>query len=93
MGCLLVLLALLTPRVVIVILAIFTRYLHTAYDTALWPILGFFFMPFTTLAYAWAQNAAGGVHGAFWVIVMIVAVLADLSAVKEGDRRRRSRVA
>ncbi len=32
-----------------------------AYQTNIWPILGFFLMPLTTLAYAWAVNANGTV--------------------------------
>ena len=89
MGCLMLLLALITPRVVIVLLAVFSDYLSRAYDSALWPILGFFFMPFTTLAYAWAKNAAGGVEGFFWIALMVIAVLVDVSALKEGARQRR----
>ena len=90
MGCLLVLLALITPRLVILLLTLFTDHLATAYDSALWPILGFFFMPFTTLAYAWARIAGGGVHGVFWVAVMVVAVLLDVGALREGSRHRAS---
>lgn len=88
MGCLLLLLALVTPRFLIVVLAIFTKYLHQAFDTALWPILGFFFAPFTTLAYTWAMNSAGGVKGPFWIILMVIAVMVDLGALREGSRRR-----
>ena len=88
MSCLLALIALITPRFVIVILAVFTKYLHQAFDTAVWPILGFFFAPYTTLAYAWAMNAAGGVKGPFWIIVMIVAVLVDTGTLREGSRHR-----
>jgi hypothetical protein len=89
-GCLLVLLALITPRLVIILLALFTEHLKTAYDSALWPILGFFFMPFTTLAYTWARIAGGGVHGPFWIAVIVVAVLLDIGAIRQGSRQRAS---
>ena len=89
MACLLALLAVVTPRLVIVVLAIFRKYLHQAYDSALWPILGFFFAPYTTLAYTWAMNAAGGVKGPFWIVLMIVAVLVDVASIREGRRQHR----
>jgi hypothetical protein len=89
MPCLLVVLALIAPRVVIVLIWLFERdWFQRAYDTWLWPVLGFFFMPVTTLAYAWAANS-GGVRGVFWIVVMVIAVLIDLGSW-EGGRRSRS---
>lgn len=79
MPCLIALIALFTPRLVIVLLAIFSTYLSDAYDTVLWPLLGFFFMPFLTLGYAAAVNEGGGVAG-LWLAVVIVAALMDLSS-------------
>jgi hypothetical protein len=90
MPCLLAILALLAPRVVIVLLVIFSDYLGRAYETVLWPLLGFFFMPLTTLAYAWAKNSAGSVEGLYLVIV-VLAVLADLSAGGGAGTSRRHR--
>lgn len=78
MPCLIALLALLTPRLVIVLLALFSTYLTDAYNTVIWPLLGFFFMPFLTLGYAAAVNEGGGVKG-LWLAVVIIAVLMDLS--------------
>ncbi|MFV1957794.1 MAG: hypothetical protein ACC662_00130 [Planctomycetota bacterium] len=89
MSCLLVLFAFVTPRVVLVLLFLFGDYLGRAYDTVLWPLIGFVFLPTTTLAYAWAQNSGGGVRGPFWIFVMIVAVMIDVGAFKEGTRKRR----
>ncbi len=51
MPCVLVLIAFFFPRVVIVLLALLTNYMGSAYHSLLWPVLGFFFMPCTTLAY------------------------------------------
>ena len=47
--CLILLLALLGPRVAIVLMALFTSYFERPFDGLLVPILGFFFLPFTTL--------------------------------------------
>lgn len=41
----------------------FSDYIGRAFDTTLWPVLGFFFMPLITLAYAWAINSGESVEG------------------------------
>lgn len=88
MPCLIALLALMAPRLVIILLAIFSTYLSSAYQTVLWPVLGFFFMPFTTLAYAWAINSNGSVSG-FHLVVVVLAVLVDLGSVGGGASQHR----
>lgn len=65
MPCLVLILALFIPRVTLVLIWLFSNYLGRAYQTVLWPLLGFFFMPLTTLAYAWAMNANGSVAGGY----------------------------
>lgn len=77
-GCLLVLLAAMMPRLVLIVIAIFTDYISMAYETTIWPLLGWFFMPFTTLAYMAAMlNNNHEVSGG-WLVLMIVAVIMDL---------------
>jgi hypothetical protein len=71
------------PRVVIVILVIFTDYIGRAFDSFLWPLLGFIFLPTTTLAWAWAENTNGRVAGVHAVIV-VLAVLVDLGFIGGG---------
>jgi len=83
MPCLVALIALFAPRVAIVLLVIFSDYIGAAYATILWPLLGFFFMPFTTLAYAFAMNSQGSVSGLYLALV-VVAVLADLATLGGG---------
>jgi hypothetical protein len=90
MPCLVVLLAFFFPRVVIAVLALFTHYMSSAYHTLLWPLLGFFFLPYTTLAYAWAINSHGSVDG-LHLVVVIIAVLVDLGVVGGGAKARRAR--
>ena len=93
MPCLVALLAFFFPRVVLVLLWLFnTTYLNNAYQTVIWPVLGFFFLPYTTLAYAWAWHAGGGSISGFPLVVVIVAVLVDLGAVGGGARVRRRTV-
>ena len=63
MHCLFGCLGFLAPRITIVVLQLATGYVTRAYDTLLWPVLGFIFLPLTTLAYAWAINSTGSVEG------------------------------
>ena len=78
------------PRLVIILVVILSDYIGAAYQTVLWPLLGFFFMPLTTLAYAWAINTNGSVSGVYFV-VMVLAVLIDLGIVGGGASNRRFR--
>ncbi len=90
MPCFIALVALLTPRIVLVVVWLFTNYLSRAYQTVLWPLLGFFFLPLTTLAYAWAVNSNGTVTGGHFVVVLIAALI-DLGSLGGGSRWRRRR--
>ena len=85
MGCLIFLFGLLTPRVVLFILWIFTDYLSRAYGNWFWPTLGFFFLPTTTIAYAIAQNAFDGVKG-WGLVVLIIGLFLDLGLHGGGGR-------
>ena len=81
MPLLLLVLAIVAPRVVLVVLAVFTSFLDAAYGGLLVPLVGFLLLPTTTLAYAWAVNAAGGVQGTFWLVVMGIALLFSLAVL------------
>ncbi|HEY7087089.1 MAG TPA: hypothetical protein VH518_03310 [Tepidisphaeraceae bacterium] len=90
MPCLVVIIALIFPRIALLCVWLFSGYLGRAYHTMLWPLLGFIFMPLTTLAYAWAINSNGSVSGGFFVIVLLAALF-DLGALGGGSRARRRR--
>jgi hypothetical protein len=89
MPCLLALIGFFFPRIVLIVLWL-SGYLDKAYATVLWPLLGFFFAPFTTLAYAWAINSNGSVSG-IYLVVLVIAVLMDIGVLGGGDRERRKR--
>ncbi|MBW1832817.1 MAG: hypothetical protein JRJ10_14175 [Deltaproteobacteria bacterium] len=82
-GCL----AIGTPRFAILLVVLFSDYIGRAYETTLWPLLGFFFMPLTTLASAFAINNTGSVDGMHLVLV-VVTVLLDLGLVGAGSKTR-----
>jgi len=88
MPCLIGCLALSMPRLAIVFVVIFSDFIGRAYDTVLWPLLGFVFMPLTTLVYAWAINSRGSVDG-IHLVVLVVAVLMDLGVIGGSSRARR----
>lgn len=90
MPCLLGALALAFPRVVLFLVFLFSDYLGRAYQSVLWPLLGFLFLPLTTLAYAWAINSNRSVEG-FYLVVVVLAVLLDLGLLGGGEASRRKR--
>ena len=49
MPCCIGLIALSAPRVAILLVVLFSDYIGTAYETTLWPLLGFFFRSTFTL--------------------------------------------
>lgn len=85
MGCLVGLVVLLLPRTIMVVLWLTGDYLSTAFGTWVWPLLGFFVLPTTTLGYAVAQNRYGGMEGVGLVLV-VLGVLVDLGAIGGGGR-------
>ena len=77
MGCLAGLIVLAMPRFVMVVLWLVSDYLSRAYEGFLLPLLGFFLLPTTTLAYAIAENETGGLRR-WGLLVVVLAVLLDL---------------
>lgn len=65
-------------------------WLEHAYETKIWPFLGFFLLPVTTLAYAWTIHEYGSVDGRPLGIVL-VALAVDLGLFGAFRIRRRPR--
>jgi hypothetical protein len=83
-GCFVILFALIGPRVALVFTWIFSNVLGRAFDSWFVPLIGFFLLPWTTLAYAWMWDAGGnGVHGFEWFLV-ILAFVVDLGSYVGG---------
>jgi len=83
---LLAILGLIMPRFIMVVLWIFTDYLSRAFDGSwLIPLIGFFVLPTTTLAYAIAENSMDGARG-FGLVLIVLGVLVDIGAL--GSRGR-----
>lgn len=92
MGCLLALLALISPRLVLFLLWIFSSVLSHAFHSWIVPLLGFFLLPWTTLAYAafWDWGPGHHVTGFEWFFV-ILAFLIDLGSYDGGRRAQSAR--
>ena len=88
MGCLLALLAAISPRLVIFLLWIFTDRLTIAFRSGWEGLLGFLLLPYATLFYALVYAPGKGVDTFGWVIVAL-GVLLDLSTLTSGARVRR----
>ena len=72
------------------LLFLFSTYLERAYHGLLVPLVGFIFLPLTTLAYAWMVNTAQPLAG-LNLIILIVAVVVDLGGLSGGEYHRRTR--
>ena len=87
MPCVVLILILAFPRVVLVGMWLFTTMLQKAFDTLLIPLLGFLFLPLTTIAYTFMVDAHIAMSGAN-LLILLVAVLLDLGSSGSGLRRR-----
>jgi hypothetical protein len=90
MGCLLALVAWISPRFAIAILYLFTNRLTVAFTSGWEGIIGFLLIPYTTLFYALVYAPVQGVRGFGWVVVA-AGVLLDISSLGYGRRARSKR--
>ena len=88
MPCLIALFALISPRLALFFVWIFSDILSGAYDSWIVPLLGFFLLPWTTLVYALAWNADPHHLTVFEWLLVAVAFLLDLGSYGFGQRVR-----
>jgi hypothetical protein len=70
------------------VLWLFTDLLSRAFESWIVPFVGFFLLPWTTLAYAGMWASSERVNGFEWFVV-VLAFLVDLGIFTGGRRRRR----
>ena len=88
MPCLVLLVILLFPRVTLILMWFFTNYLQRAFHGGLLvPILGFLFLPLTTIVYAWEINSGMPTAG-INLLWLLLAVIIDLGGLGGGARHR-----
>lgn len=90
MPCLVLIVLVAFPRIALVLLFLSSNYLQRAYQGLLLPLLGFLFLPLTTLAYAWMTNTRQPIAG-INLLILIIAVVIDLGGLSGGEYHRRRR--
>lgn len=87
-ACLLALVGAAAPRLALILMWLFTDWLGRAFDSFVLPLLGFLFMPFTTVIYVFVSP--GGL-GPFDWILLVIGILIDLGSYGSGAYGRRGR--
>jgi len=87
MPCLVIVLSLAAPRLVVVLLWLFTNWFQGLFSTILWPIIGFIFLPTTFLWYTAVQHWFAGQWTLWPVVGLVIALSIDLSPAT-GRRRK-----
>lgn len=87
MGCILPIVGAICPRLLMFFIWLITDWFGRAYETAIWPFLGFLFMPFTTLAYMAAMLNNNRQINGWWVVLIVVTVVLDLGSNRDATTR------
>jgi hypothetical protein len=89
MCCFVTALLLAGPRLAILVWWIYTPiYITTLFQSWIWPLLGWVFLPWTTLMYMTVANpGGGGIIGFDWIILGL-GVFADMATYFGGYRER-----
>lgn len=90
MGCFVALFALISPRLALFFILVFSDWVGQAFDGWVLPVLGFFLLPWTTLAYIVMWQITPGVDGFEWFIV-VLAFFVDLASYAKTSDHRSSR--
>jgi len=89
MPCIVVAIALFFPRVLIAILWFFTSWFNGVFDSILWPLLGFIFLPVTMLWYSVVIKQNGGQWTTANIVIMVIAVVIDMGSWGGGYKNRK----
>lgn len=90
MPCLIVILALAFPRVVIVLLWLFTGFFNGMYHGIIVPALGFIFLPLTLIVYTYIERTYHYIQLP-QIIALVIAVIIDLGLVSTHRLRTTNR--
>ena len=77
MPCLFALIAVLSPRLAVLLLWLFTPWVDKAFAGFFLPLLGLIFLPWTTLAYVIAWQP-GGLNGNWDALLIVLGVTMDI---------------
>lgn len=86
MPLLLFIVGLFVPRFVIALLWLLSSWFEGVFDTRLWPILGFLFLPLTLLWYSVVENWLQGQWNMWTLLILIIAIVCDLSPARSARK-------
>jgi hypothetical protein len=86
MWILILIFGLITPRLTIALLYLFTTWFNGVFETRAWPILGFLFMPLTLLWYSVVEKMMAGEWNWWQVLITVLLVLADLGIIGRSSK-------
>jgi hypothetical protein len=90
-ACLILIILVGFPRVALVLMWLFSTYLQRAFHGGLLiPLLGFLFLPLTTIVYAWEINSGMPTAG-INLLWLLIAVIIDLGGLGGGAHRQSRR--
>ena len=89
MCCLVAGLAFLGPRVVLLFMWIFGNRVDLAFSSWIWPLLGLFFLPWTTVAYVLAWEP-GGLNGGWAYALVALGLVLDIATYSSRSAAKRA---
>lgn len=77
------------PRVALLLVVVLQfKHVKYSFENMLWPILGFVFMPITTLAYIWAMVMSQKHITGFYLAIVVMGVLLDLGLLTGAGKQK-----
>jgi hypothetical protein len=76
------------PRLMIVLLWLFTSWFDGIFTSILWAIVGFIFLPATLLWYTAVYNWYDNNWGTFQIVILVIAIIIDLSPASHKKKRK-----
>jgi hypothetical protein len=86
--CLATLILVLGPRLFLIVVWVFTNW-YSAFDSALVAVLGWIFLPYTSLAWMYVFFHNGGQVEGGYLVLLVLAVLFDIGVFGGGHRSMR----
>ena len=84
--------AFVSPRLAVFLIWLFTDRMSIAFDSFRWGLLGFIFLPWTTLAWAVTYAPVKGVTGFGWFLVGLAFVVDIMTHIGSAQARRQRKM-
>jgi len=91
--CVAVLVAFIGPRIAMIVIRLVSHWFTDAFETWYWPLLGWIFLPYTTLIYMLFMVFNHHDLGTLGTVFVVLGVLIDIGVIGGGSRHRHVRTA